>query len=478
MRQKQFEMEDPPSRSGPPPIYIQQPPNHFDRSRGADGPRPYASAFSPSFASVPKAIPGRYTTEDMKAPPPLPPPRFAPVNGLLEPGSSYNTPHHRRDESEESLRSFRSESSGFGSMDVDPPSFMLKQSDETVKPDRDEGYHSLASTLGSAPQKFFMSHNQYQLRPRENDYDSSLLKKFNAQPPRRSGLSSSANDAAPRHSPSDNRLPSLMTSLPAATSLPMRPSQKHSIDSAGPVDSALSPRGGPLSGQASHDYRSPIELGADRSPVFRTRRQNSGSLPDDATVSTQGSYENADDADFHMDETSGLGRLHLGQKRRASSPPVDDVLAQGLPGASELLRRREGASRSSPTPRLTVVPHGSMPPTGRSGSFASNGSLAATSMNSMGRRSPGGFSPGGLSPIDSICNSPFNTPMTLGHSPRSSMSLAPPHHRNLSGDNRPLASPRKLAEVPKSSMARIQGFFMCECCPKKPKKFETAEELR
>jgi hypothetical protein len=28
------------------------------------------------------------------------------------------------------------------------------------------------------------------------------------------------------------------------------------------------------------------------------------------------------------------------------------------------------------------------------------------------------------------------------------------------------------------SGGKFQGFYMCECCPKKPKKFETAEELR
>jgi hypothetical protein len=24
----------------------------------------------------------------------------------------------------------------------------------------------------------------------------------------------------------------------------------------------------------------------------------------------------------------------------------------------------------------------------------------------------------------------------------------------------------------------VQGFFMCECCPKKPKRFESLEELK
>jgi hypothetical protein len=32
--------------------------------------------------------------------------------------------------------------------------------------------------------------------------------------------------------------------------------------------------------------------------------------------------------------------------------------------------------------------------------------------------------------------------------------------------------------MPKPGGSKLQKFFMCECCPKKPKKFETAEELR
>ncbi|KAK7948461.1 C2H2 finger domain-containing protein [Apiospora aurea] len=370
------------------------------------------------------------------------------------------------------------------SLDVDSPNYMRRESVKSIK---DEGYHSLASTMNlpspqdSLPKKLFMSHDQY--RPRDNnDYDNSLLKKFSAQPPRRSALSSSVNDAHPRYG-SENRQ-SLLPNL----SLPIRTGSNFTMevpDSS--MQSAISPRGLPFSGASSIDYRSPIEpADSDRSPLFRSRRTNSGSVPDDATVSTQGSFDNLDDADFPMEETSGIKRLHIddsrseyqrmGLKRRASSPPGDDMMMQSLPGSGELLRRREGASRQSPTPRLTVIPQGSMSSVssvGRSGSYASNISLAATSMTSG--NSYGRVSPNGLSPVDGICNSPFSTPISLTHSPQSSISRIP-HHRNLS-DNRPLASPRKLSDVSKTTMSRIQGFFMCECCPKKPKKFETAEEL-
>jgi hypothetical protein len=342
----------------------------------------------------------------------------------------------------------------------------------------------------------FMSHDQFQFKP-GSDYDSSLLKKLdvrrtfeNRSPPRRTGFSSSMNDATTRHGLGQRQqYPPL--------SLPIRSTSRMFGDgplTEPPSQLAIPSRSALTSGFASGDYRSPIDVSdLDRSPPQRARRTNSGSVADDSTVSTQGSYENTDDTDFQM-EDAGMGRLHIeenpmradyhtiGQKRRASSPLGDDF-PQGLPGAGELLRRREGASRASPTPRLTIPQSSlsSISSLGRSNSaYMSSLPLTATSTTSMtgsfGRRSPGALSPGGLSPVDGLCNSPFNTPISLTQSPHSTISRIP-HQRQLS-ESRPLSSPRKLTELPKSSIPRIQGFFMCDCCPKKPKKFETAEELR
>lgn len=337
-----------------------------------------------------------------------------------------------------------------------------------------------------------MSHDQFQFRPSGSDYDTSQLRKLDARrpldnrsPPRRPGLSSSSSDAVPRYGATENRqLPYL--------SLPIRSTSITRLDSPSdaPLLSAGLPRA-PFPGFGSSEYRSPVEpTDADRSPPFRCKRTYSGSVPDDVTVSTQGSYENPDDTDFPM-EDAGMGRLHIdesnrsdyhtvGQKRRASSPLDEEMIMQNLPGAGDLLRRREGLSRAS-QPRLTIPQSFSPISTSRSGSYAPSLPLTAASATSVassfGRRSPGGLSPcGGLSPVEAICNSPYNTPISLTHSPRSSFSRAT-HQRQIS-ESRPLASPRKLTDTPKANMPRIQGFYMCECCPKKPKKFETAEELR
>jgi hypothetical protein len=225
-----------------------------------------------------------------------------------------------------------------------------------------------------------------------------------------------------------------------------------------------------------------------------------------------------DDADFPMDETTRMRTLAIedqwrerdwdrdrdrdwdrdrdreregyqaGQKRRASSPPSDDAAL-----ANDLLRRRDGGlmSRGSPTPRLLVIPQNSLSSVSsvsRSGSYVSNLTASSiTSMGSFGRRSPNGLSPGGLSPTDPMsCGSPY-APPSVSDSPHPLVGRSPHHQRTPIEQSIPapvprtVVSPRKLAEIPKghgSLASKLKGPYMCECCPKKPKKFETEEELR
>ncbi|KAI0853947.1 hypothetical protein F5Y00DRAFT_63160 [Daldinia vernicosa] len=479
-------------RGSPPAIYIEGS-SHLDHYAGS-GRSHMQSRFQSSLASsTPMPISNSRRLAEDDAPPPLPPPKYLPGLGQPAPTRHDRIPSI---DSNASWDSTRQES------EQDRPPYGRSDNDRGIgRSHRDEGYHSLNSTISSLgsqdslPKKLFMSHDQYQFnRPNSNDYDSSLIKKLdsrrtfdNRTPPRRSALSASVSNLTAH----EQRLHTQLTPL----SLPIRQSNKLLIDSPGrytdtPPQSALSPRGPSFYGASSSEYRSPIEpMDLDRSPFARTRRNNSGSLPDDATISTHSSYDNADDNDFAMEDRSQtedymLRSEHqaIGQKRRASSPPGDDVPMQGMSGLCDPLRRREGASRASPTPRLAGIPPGSIPSvpsTTRSGSFASNASLTTnlSSINSFTGRSPGGLSSGGLSPVDVISNSPYNMPNSLGHSPRASLARVP-HQRNLSSETRRLASPRKVSEVSKTGISKIPGgFFMCECCPKKPKKFETAEEL-
>ncbi|CAJ2511693.1 Uu.00g073180.m01.CDS01 [Anthostomella pinea] len=476
-------MEIPSSRyaprepGGPPPAIYIDGSKRFNQPGGSNTSRvPSSSSLSPALASIPMSIPNnRHLAED-DAPPPLPPPRYVPIMGFPGP------PRHDRIPSIDSSGSWDSPKRD---AEVDRPRFGNQENEQrAARPNhRDEGYHSLNSTISSLgsqdslPKKLFMSHDQYQFnRPSGSDYDNHLLKKLDSR------RTFDNRRAGQRLHP---QVPQL--------SLAIRPNDKSLIDSPvrfteTPLHATASPRSMPYYGASNAEYRSPIDpADVDRSPFPRTRRNNS----DDATMST---HSSVDDNDFPMEETSGIRRLHIddslmrpeyqtvGQKRRASSPPGDDVPMQGVPGSCELLRRREGVSRASPTPRLSVLPPesiSSVSSTGRTGSYVSAPSLTTSisSLNSFGGRSPSGISSGGFSPIEVMNNSPYNTPLSLAPSPSAPLARMP-HQRNLSNENRSLATPRKVSEVPKASISKIQGgFFMCECCPKKPKKFETAEEL-
>jgi hypothetical protein len=147
---------------------------------------------------------------------------------------------------------------------------------------------------------------------------------------------------------------------------------------------------------------------------------------------------------------------------------------------SGMSRRREMSPYRSTQGCFTILPKSvTMPPvpTSRSNSYISTMPMpmdpaSITTNNSCGRRSPVGPSPGGISP--NSCNSPYAAPVSLNPSPPTSISgRGSIHSRTVS-----CASTRKITEVQKPGGTKVQGFFMCECCPKTPKRFESLEELK
>lgn len=350
-------------------------------------------------------------------------------------------------------------------------------------------------------------HDQYRFHSNDS-YDNQQLKKLDAKrsldnksPPRGSALSSSVRSLR-QGSRAHIQLPQL--------SLPNRPKPGGGMLESPRLNdapySAVSPRSTNFAGQ--YDYRSPPEpLSAvefDRSPFARKARQNSGFFPDTPTPDVDTEME------FPLDETDRMGKMHLDDgrhsrlnsisydnqlpsslKRRASSPPVEDPIIRHKSSQGDLLRRRENVSRSSPVPRLSVNPpqqlqlHGSISSVSSGDRSGSLGCLStATSMTSslsFGRRSPVGLSPAGISPTD-VATSPFATPNSLNRSPRATITpRAGPHQRGPSNTAN-IASPRKLTDPAIRSVGavgggKLQGFYMCDCCPKKPKKFESHEDL-
>jgi len=322
------------------------------------------------------------------------------------------------------------------------------------------------------------------------------------------GFSSSVNDVSPTSRvQQEHRHPSQLKPL----SLPILPGRPGLIErplsrwADTPLSSAISPKKPyPRFGmQNQYDHRSLSEAAdSDRSPLPYIRRSESSSVMnvnDDASSVTSRSRESYDPRttpdhdDFPMEDT-GFRRLHTddysnrheGQKRRASSPPGHDGPSLHTVGsASDLYKRRESASRASPTPRFhsnsgSVSSTASVP---RNNSYASTLSVTTssiTSLSSYGRLSPGGLSPSGISnPGSDMSDSPYVTSLSLNPSPRGSLSRTN-HNRALS-ESRPLMTSRKLSEslgTKHDSPPKIHDVYMCECCPKKPKKFDSQEELK
>jgi hypothetical protein len=256
-----------------------------------------------------------------------------------------------------------------------------------------------------------------------------------------------------------------------------------------------------------------------RSPVFDSSSVDShrgrfGSIStpgplDETSSQHRGSYDHSifSDHEFGMEE-NGMRELNInerspaesedyqlcpkgGLKRRASSPPTE-AAREDRPttsGVTDLYHRRSAqmlvnrncaasrfqASQGSPSSASSMGQ--------RTGSIGSSFgfSTAASSMTSYGgdqRLSPNALSP--LGETDSGPASPYAISRSLNPSPRSSLSR-PSHQRGPSETDQPfrkMSTDSLLHPRHNSVVSRIPGAYICECCPKKPKKFDSEEELR
>jgi hypothetical protein len=267
-----------------------------------------------------------------------------------------------------------------------------------------------------------------------------------------------------------------------------------SVDSSGPTsildqDSATRP-GGPI------------------------HHSTSGSLPglDDSVSSysrsNRGSYDQAffaeSEADFPMEETGGFRKLNLGDstpsdldgrqnlskqgmKRRALSPPAEASREDKALLYTADAYQKQGATGNYPRSPISQQDpgHGSVSSVSsaslRNNSYASSVGLSIagssmTSVSSLDTHSPGAISP--LSEFGPTKDSPYITSVSLNPS---QVSITPARSHQQNRESRPVSTARKMSiqsAVNQSRQLRIGGQFMCECCPKKPKKFECEEDLR
>lgn len=313
----------------------------------------------------------------------------------------------------------------------------------------------------SLPATFGLLHNSFQFQsPADGDFMKKKLphNPFPKHETPNSLLGSSAID------PYHRRLPLL--------NIPMSMSPR-GPDTAGRLPEgqmfSASPRSGPFSRLAAPGHRSPLDMSdVDRSPPGRSTRNNS----DDASMRSSYDYSGADD--MELDEGPSPKRLHAddayasgGQKRRAASPARDDA---GLYFGAH----REPGCRGSPTPRLVTSTSAlAKPQVSRADSYTSTATMT-TAQGSFGRRSPSGYSTGCVSPISAT--SPYPTPLSSDPSPRASLSAKSQasHGCIIPGSS----ATRKASETKMPVQSSIKSNYrICECCPKKPRKFESKAEL-
>ncbi|EME38574.1 hypothetical protein DOTSEDRAFT_75929 [Dothistroma septosporum NZE10] len=350
---------------------------------------------------------------------------------------------------------------------------------------------------------------QRTLESSSNTYDKQLLSRIggpsaNLNTPKRTSLSyappSVQETAQLAHAEAERR-----NGQPRPLSMPER--QQTLLDSPAssrwPSSGAISP--GFTAGGFWSEH-SPPEF----SRLHTSYTPRRGSLAFDDSVSQRGSYDQSmlirgdlmeDESMSHLniyDRSPGSSEdfqpnARAGTKRRASSPPRDASREErssvsSASGHSDLYHRRsiqQLPTRGSPVSRFhpnhsSLSSASSFGP--RQNSFGSSLGVSsipssATSYGS-GRLSPGGLSPCyDTSPEHRLSNA-SNVNLTAAAGTR------PLHQRTVSESTQSVVSsahrtPTESASHSRTgSISQLQGVYICECCPKKPKKFDTEDELR
>ena len=188
-----------------------------------------------------------------------------------------------------------------------------------------------------------------------------------------------------------------------------------------------------------------------------------------------------------------------GIKRRAESPPTEAHHGEKFPfvvGTTNEQFQRSASSHlqpnhhpGSPMNRHAQLPQGSISSNSsagfKNGSFASSGiSLGASSMTSYS--SPGRLSPSGVSPTTDYQQTPpaSQYPAQISMNPTQADPYAHTPQRAPTDTPYPQTPGSRKMSVPtsasrKRSTPNLPGsLHMCKCCLKKPKKFNTLEELQ
>ncbi|EXK23616.1 hypothetical protein FOMG_19623 [Fusarium oxysporum f. sp. melonis 26406] len=303
---------------------------------------------------------------------------------------------------------------------------------------------------------FGLCHSRFQFQSPADILGNILMKqldptqRFIRSPPQ-SLSSAPANELFPTRPSAEGRFPPVL-SVPMHThSVPGPPTKLTEK----PIHSTVSSRSTPF-----YDGYSPPNDSSDIdcSTPTRSRRSNRADV-----TSTDPKYDFTGAEDMDMEDGQSLKRSHVddaympgGEKRSAASSNGKHLHA--MPRA--MSRRHKLGSCGSPQGRVTTLAWDATIP-----------SLPTPRPNSFGRHSPTHPSPGGMSRTS--CDSPHMASISLDLSIQTSI-LGPGsiHSGPASG-----TSTSKMIKVEKPGGTKVQAVFMCKCCPKKPKRFETLKEL-
>ncbi|KAK0919044.1 hypothetical protein LTR91_000889 [Friedmanniomyces endolithicus] len=328
---------------------------------------------------------------------------------------------------------------------------------------------------------------QRTLEASSNTYDKQLLSRIGGpNTPKRQSVSHSAGlpDAGQlSQCESESRNGQLKTlSVPER-----RHVASHSVDS--PARSRW-----PVSGGVSPSY-STFWAEHGRRDSSRGPPTRHDSIAYDDGVSHRNNFDHSMFVNEELMEEDQMGNLNIhdrsssgsddvqpktGTKRRASSPPRERAREQGssirsASGHNEVFRRAIPPHQHSPMSRFhpnhsSISSASSLGP--RHGSLGSSLSMASIPSSATS------YGSSRLSP--SAASLAIDPGLRLG-APYESARTLPPTHQRTSSESTPAGRtmpPDSMTHSQHGSLSHLQGVLICECCPKKPRKFDTSDELR
>lgn len=154
-------------------------------------------------------------------------------------------------------------------------------------------------------------------------------------------------------------------------------------------------------------------------------------------------------------------------KHQATWVPTEEITLHCISGHGNVVRRENEPSQCLPSTRLTEVSEGSQLP-----------SATWVTVSNPNIRTTAGPIPSTSASTSAVSLDCESSTWTLPYTPVSCMQ-GPPRSKSETGDSQIVenSEPRPETSVDLQRYRCLQSLYICTCCSKRPKKFETADEL-